>query len=258
MDIQRLLSDFLGAPNQGRSGRTPHHPGDGRRGSASGGGLMDQVGDLMKSPAGSAIGGALATGLASQLFKGKGFKAKKLGGTAVKLGGAALVAGLAYKAYQNYQTRSGTTALPGAEPIRSLPSTQGPDEMPEPQGTAFLPGGEEDERARLMLSAMISAAKADGYIDAEEEQAIFSKIDEMDLEADEKGLVMDELRRPRSVDDLARAARTPEIAMEIYTASVLAIDADHPAERAYLDLLAPRLGLPADLAAEIRRTAHEG
>ena len=44
MDIQRLLSDFLGAPNEGRPGRTPYHPGDGRRGSSSGGGLMDQVG----------------------------------------------------------------------------------------------------------------------------------------------------------------------------------------------------------------------
>ena len=258
MDIQRLLSDFLGAPNEGRPGRTPYHPGDGRRGNSSGSGLMDQVGGLMKSPAGSAIGGALASGLASQLFRGKGFKAKKLGGTAVKLGGAALVAGLAYKAYQTYQTRAGTTALPGAEPIRSLPSTQSAQDMPEPHGTAFLPGGEEDARARLMLSAMISAAKADGYIDAEEERAIFGKIDEMDLEADEKGLVMDELRRPKSVDDLAREARTPEIAMEIYPASVLAIDADHPAERAYLDLLAARLGLPADLAAEIRRTADEG
>ena len=108
-----------------------------------------------------------------------------------------------------------------------------------------------------MLSAMIAAAKADGYINAEEQQAIFGRIDEIDLDAEEKGFVMDEMRQPMSIDALAASATTPELAMEIYTASVLAIDPDHPAERAYLDLLGARLNLPAELTAEIRRTAGE-
>ncbi|EAU40967.1 hypothetical protein FP2506_18804 [Fulvimarina pelagi HTCC2506] len=253
MDIQRLLSDFLGGQVQGSSSRRdPYRTADATRGASSGGSLIDQVGGMLQGQGGSIVTSAVVGGLASQLFKKK--RGKSFGSSALKLGGAALVAGLAYKAYQNYQTKSGATALPGAEPVRSLPSTQSPDEVPEPRGTAFMPSGEEDSRARLMLSAMIAAAKADGYIDADEETAIYGKIDDMDMASDEKALVMDELRRPKTVDDLAAEAKTPEIAMEIYTASVLAIDADHPAERAYLDLLAARLNLPGELAREIRQT----
>lgn len=264
MDMQKLLGEFLGAGNQG--GR---HPGDPRSGQGQGGSIVDQLGGMLQGRggsgsglggmlqggAGSAIGGALLGGLASSLFRGKGVR--KLGGTALKLGGAAVVAGLAYKAYQNYQASQGT-ALPNAQPTPRLPDeARAPAEIPAPEGTAFLPAGDEEAHARLMLSAMIAAAKADGYIDAEEQQAIFGRIDEIDLDAEEKGFVMDEMRQPMSIDALAASATTPELAMEIYTASVLAIDPDHPAERAYLDLLGARLNLPAELTAEIRRTAGE-
>jgi uncharacterized membrane protein YebE (DUF533 family) len=39
--------------------------------------------------------------------------------------------------------------------------------------------------------------------------------------------------------------------MEIYVASLLAIEVDTPAERAYLSLLAARLGLDEPLVAEL-------
>ena len=95
------------------------------------------------------------------------------------------------------------------------------------------------------------------YIDASEQEAIFGRIDDLELDTEAKGFVIDEMRRPMSIDDLVMAADTPEAAIEVYTASVLAIDSDHPAERAYLDMLAARLGLPIELTAEIRRTAEE-
>ncbi|MEH6720719.1 MAG: tellurite resistance TerB family protein [Aurantimonas endophytica] len=264
MDIQKLLGQFLGTGGQGTTGSHPVQNREGQGGGSlvdqlggmlQGGGSGSGLGGLLQGGAGSALGGALAGGLATSLFRGKGVG--KLGGTALKLGGAALVAGLAYKAYQSYQAQQGQTALPGAEPLRQLPSTTAPGEIPEPKGTAFLPAGEEDVRSRLMLSAMISAAKADGYIDANEEQAIFGRIDELDLDAEEKGFLVDEMRRPMTPEQLASRATTPEIAMEVYTASLLAIDADHPAERAYLDRLAAQLKLPPELAAQIRRTTGE-
>ena len=251
MDIQRLLSDFLGAGNgrqgaQGAQGaRSPHER------QSSGGSMLDQVGGLLQGQAGSALSGALAGGLASHLFRGK--KMKKLGGSAVKLGGAALIAGLAYKAYQNYQNQQARPAEPAGGGAARLPA----EDLPEPSGTPFLPRGEEDDRARLMLSAMIAAAKADGYIDQAEQERIFGRIDELDLEADEKGLLMDEMRRPLSIDTIVAKAANREVAAEVYTASLVAIDPDHPAEKAYLDMLAARLELPADLVAEIRRTAGE-
>ncbi|KQT52060.1 hypothetical protein ASG43_20435 [Aureimonas sp. Leaf454] len=267
LDVQKLLGQFLGAQtSQNRSGGfgTPNTQGNafGGSGTSSGGSLQDQIGGLVRTHGATILKSGLAGGLASQLFRAKGLGRMgggmgTMGGTALKLGGAALVAGLAYKAYQSWQaSQGGSAALPGASPLpRIAPATAG--ELPAPAGTAFLPQGEEDARARLMLSAMIAAAKADGYIDQEEQDAIFGRIDELDLDAEEKGFVVDEMRKPLSIDDLVAGARTPEAAIEVYTASVLAIDPDHPAEKAYLDMLAARLNLPADLTAEIRRTADE-
>ncbi|BDA86657.1 protein YebE [Aureimonas sp. SA4125] len=251
LDVQKLLGQFLGT--QSPFGGSTHPSSQGRP--QGGGSLQDTVGNLIRTHGSSALSGGLAGGLASQLFRGKGVG--KMGGSALKLGGAALVAGLAYKAYKNYQATNGAAALPGAAPLPALPAPSAAGELPEPSGTAFLPGGEETSRARLMLSAMIAAAKADGYIDAGEQEAIFGRIDDLGLDSEAKGFVVDEMRRPMSIDDLVAAAATPEAAIEVYTASVLAIDPDHPAERAYLDMLAARLQLPAALTAEVRRTAEE-
>ena len=53
------------------------------------------------------------------------------------------------------------------------------------------------------------------------------------------------------------AAGGPEQAAEIYLASRLAIDPDHPAEHAYLDALASRLSLPAELVAHLESQAAQ-
>ncbi|WP_062226912.1 tellurite resistance TerB family protein [Aureimonas frigidaquae] len=282
IDARKLLDQFLGTQGQsgrgqggfGQSGRGQGAPlGDGR---SSGGGLEGQLGDLvggllgngrggsrggssggfggglgsvLGGGSGGGLGGALgpmvAGGLASYLLRGKG--AKKLGGSALKLGGLALVAGLGYKAWQNYQAQQ-----QGAGAAQRI----APQEIPDASDTAFAPPpGEEQEHARLLLSAMIAAAKADGSIDAAEEDAIFGKMDSLDLDAEEKALVMDELRRPMPIADLAAMSRTPEMAVEVYVASVMVIDADNDAERRYLDALAQGLQLPPALVTEIH-TAH--
>ena len=48
---------------------------------------------------------------------------------------------------------------------------------------------------------------------------------------------------------------TPEQGAEVYLASRLAINVDVPAERAYLDALAARLNLPAELKASLDASA---
>jgi uncharacterized membrane protein YebE (DUF533 family) len=278
IDAQKLLDQFLGTHGGSRRAMPPHGSGGGLGGDLgriaqaalsgrSGGGtsgLGGLVGQVLGGGAGSrsgggglagkAIGGALAGGLASQLLKGKATKG--LGGSALKLGGLALVAGLGYKAWTNYQAQQDASrAGQGAAP---LPRPVGPTSIPSAAATPFQPRAEEaEERARLLLSAMIAAAKADGYIDRDEEAAIFGRIDDLDLEPDEKGALMDELRRPLSIDELVRRTPSHEVAVEVYTASVIAIDPDHPAERAYLDMLAARLDLDPALVAEIRRTTDE-
>ncbi len=291
IDAQRLLDQFLGsgAARQGvgtpeagtgraSTGNTLQEGlgqllggalgGTGAAGQGGGGfsgGLSDIAGKLGGGGGGGLtrhVPGALAGGLAGYLLRDKGMK--KMGGTALKVGGLALVAGLGYKAWTNYQAQqqagaagSAHTAPTGAPAPRALPR---PVEEPVPsaEGTKFLPApNEADERARLLLSAMIAAAKADGYIDAEEEKAIFGRVDDLQLDSEAKGLLMDEMRRPKTIDDLVAQARTPEVAVEVYVASMIAVDSDHPAERAYLDMLAARLGLEPDLVAEVKRTADE-
>jgi uncharacterized membrane protein YebE (DUF533 family) len=53
---------------------------------------------------------------------------------------------------------------------------------------------------------------------------------------------------------VVKGAANKEETVEVYAASLLAITADHPAERAYLDMLAARLGLEPELARTIERT----
>ena len=60
---------------------------------------------------------------------------------------------------------------------------------------------------------------------------------------------------PLDLDAIVKGASQPEVAVEVYAASLLAIDPDHPAEKAYLQMLAARLGLADELVAEIHRTA---
>ncbi|MFM7419526.1 MAG: tellurite resistance TerB family protein [Alphaproteobacteria bacterium] len=104
-----------------------------------------------------------------------------------------------------------------------------------------------------LVRAMIGAAKADGHIDAEEQDRIFARVHEAGLDPESKAFVFDALAAPVSVSDIAALATTPEQAAEIYLVSRLAIDPDRPAELAYLQALAHRLKLPDDLVAHLNR-----
>ncbi|MFN4141162.1 tellurite resistance TerB family protein [Aestuariivirga sp.] len=234
-DPQKLLEQFLGG------GKTA--PGQAQAPSKQGGISPDFV-------KGFATGG-VAGGLAGILLGGK--TSKKMAKGAVKLGGTAALASLAYKAYTEWQASKSAAPAPEAPPAMK-------DITPKPEGTAFLPGpaAERDAMSLAILRAMISAAKADGHIDAEEHRRIFARLDELDLDTEEKAFVIDELRKPLDIDAVVKAATTPELAVEIYAASCLAIDPDDPAEQAYLAMLASRLkldpGLRTALEAEVRKT----
>jgi uncharacterized membrane protein YebE (DUF533 family) len=184
-----------------------------------------------------------AAGLAAgMLLSGGGLG--KLAGNAVKIGAVAAVGGLAFKAWQNYQqTQSGTA--PAQQPAQD----------------AFIPAPADahgqEELGKTLVRAMIAAAKADGRIDADEKEAIFTKLEGMSLSAEEKAWVFDELSSPLDINAVVARADTPEHATEIYAASLIAITADTAAERAYLDALASKLKLAPALVAEIHKAAGE-
>jgi uncharacterized membrane protein YebE (DUF533 family) len=231
-DAKRLLDQFIGT----ESGAA--RPSSGREAAAGSGQDWSQ---LLEGKGGLATG-AIAGGLAGYLLGGK--KKKKLAKKALTYGGMAVIGGLAYKAWRDHQ--QGKPAQVTAEPS--------PEPLPAPPAdTAFTPDDAVDEEnlARGLLRAMIAAAKADGHIDADEQRRIFDQVGGMGLDNDDKAFVFEELSKPLDVEAVAEAATTPERAAEIYAASLLAIDADGPAEKGYLGMLAARLRLPDDLVAHL-------
>jgi uncharacterized membrane protein YebE (DUF533 family) len=238
------LGDLLGGI---LGGGDPNAPAGSKTGGAGGpGGLGDvfgKVSDYAKQNPG--LSTAAAGGLAAVLFGGKG---PKLKADALTLGGLAAIGTLAYKAYQQYKINN-----PDA-PAAPAP-TGTPSALP-PADSAFHPAnapGGADAVALSIVSAMIAAAKADGTIDAEEKQKILGKLGEGGLTGEEREFLNRELAGPLDINKVVDSATGPEHAIQLYAASLLAIDPDHPAERAYLDMLAARLGLDSGLKASIEQ-----
>ncbi|WP_316863454.1 tellurite resistance TerB family protein [uncultured Cohaesibacter sp.] len=232
--------------------------------------LLRRGTSYLEKNAGGIGGGAIAGSLAGLVLGTKG--GRKFAKNASTYGGLALIAGLAYKAYSDYQGK--TAGVPivdgkvGSDP-KSIPaSLHVPEGVPQvethvpvvPMGSGFEIN-EMTERASgfgaTLVSAMIAAAKADGQIDAEEQKAIFEKIGEEKLSAEEKAFLLDQLSKPLDIDSLVSQAQTKEQAMQIYLASVMAIDPDNPSEQAYLAMLAARLGIEPALAEHLHQTMND-
>lgn len=175
-----------------------------------------------------------AAGLAAGLLLGRGGF-----GSLARMGALAAVGGLAYKAWQTHQAQQGNGGP--VDQDRFIPPAQA--------------GYQHEELSKTLVRAMIAATKADGQIDAAEKDAIFRKLEAMPLAAEEKAFVFDELSSPLDLNAVVERADTAEHSAEIYAASLVAITADTPAERAYLDALAHKLGLEPGLVAEIHRQA---
>ena len=203
--------------------------------------LLDQ---LVGSGVAGGFAGGLAGGALANALSGK--KASKVAGSALQLGGMALVGGLAYKAWQNHQQGSGAAADPGF--------------TTPPEGSAFLPASNDtagiSALSLLLARAMIAAAKADGQIDAQETQTILNQINSLDMPAEDKAFLFEEYSRPLDMPGLVAAVDSQEHAAEVYAASVMMVDPPSPPEQIYLDTLARELGMDAGLAGEIHATLH--
>ena len=215
MNPQSILEQFLG-PDAAKK---------------AGGAVETAKGKVAGSGLGGVAGGLAAGGLLGVLLGNKKARKKvgKLAGGVVGYGGAAALGALAYRAYQNYQS--------GQQP-------------PEP-----APAGGAVPFELALVMAMIGAANADGHIGPDEQRHIFDRVGELPLDAEDKAFVFDALSKPPSLQEIADLAEGPEQGAELYLASRLAIDPDHPMEQAYLEALASRLSLPPDLVAHLERQA---
>lgn len=210
-----------------------------KSGGASAGGQGGDLGTLLKG----AGGGALAAGALGLLLGNK--SARKMGGKALTYGGLAALGVVAYKAYSNWQAQQ--ASAPQAEP-------QTLDRLPAPQA---------ELHSQAILKALVGAAKADGHVDARERQLIEGELVKLTQnDAELQHWLQAELNKPLDPADIARAASTPEMAAEMYVASVLMVDEEHFMERAYLEELARQLkldpALKSELEAQVRQELVQG
>lgn len=144
----------------------------------------------------------------------------------------------------------GVMALLGAMAFSALKKGGQPaPEVPVELKAVKTPAEEKtlDHKAGLIFRAMINAAKADGQIDKAEADRIVSKIGEMGAGQEAQAFVLTEMQKPMETDALiAAASGLPELAAQLYAASLLAIEVDTPAEKAYMQQLGSGLGLTVE------------
>ena len=236
MSTRGLLDQLL------KSGQQMLEKKTGAQGNASGagkgglGGLLGGSGGLGGLLSGAG-GGALAASALGLLLGNK--SARKYGGQALTYGGLAALGVLAYKAYGNWQASQGTA-----------PQT-------EPQTIDRIPPVQVEQHSQAILKALVAAAKADGHIDDRERELIEGEFHKISGDSGLQDWLKAELNKPLDPAEVARAASTPEMAAEMYIASVMLVDEEHFMERVYLDELAKQLKLEPGLKAELERQVHQ-
>ena len=223
-------------------------------------GTQDKASDLSDRLSG-ALGGGLGLGLGagllgSLLFGGRKRRFGKLAG----LGALGAVGALAYKAIREAQesrsrrrVENETIVVPGVvREHEELPLE------PPPFDSAFVPRDEAEAQALglLLVRAMIAGAMADGRIDQTESARIHAEIGALDLEPEDKALLLDEFRSPATIEELAAGARGEEQAAEVYAASLLAVQVDGALERSHFRRLAKALRLDDDVVRSLERNAR--
>jgi len=103
------------------------------------------------------------------------------------------------------------------------------------------PAPAQEDQARILIRAMINAAKSDGEIDKAEQEKIVSNLGE-EVSEEERQFVVNEMRSPLDLDDLVKnIPRGAE--MQVYMMSLLGIDLDSQKEAQYLDSLRKSIGM---------------
>jgi uncharacterized membrane protein YebE (DUF533 family) len=214
---------------------------------------------LTKNPGASAALGGLAGSLLGNVLSGGG--GGKGGKKLVKYGGLAAIGYVAWQAWQKNQAQK--SGLPGAAgPAGGLAGTLesllggNRGAAPPLPGTFDLEADANAGNALRVVQAMIAASKADGVLDAEERERIFVKVNESGLSAADRAQVEQLLSQPADLDAIVRDVASKELATEIYAASLLAVSPASRAERAWLDMLAARLGLEGGLTMELEKAVE--
>lgn len=231
-------------------------------------GRLEAAGQNLDQPAGGlgglfeqlqgALGGALGAGGAGGGFADRAqdfLRQDQVGGlSGAQVGGIGALAGALLGGGLGGAAKGGAMAVLGTLALSALKRAQGGGTAEQVQATPDeLRAISSPDTERLLLRAMISAAKADGQIDQAEMQKVVGELAKDSVTAEEKQFVLDQMAGAVDVEALAAEVRSPAQAAEVYAASLMAINADTEAERAYLASLARALRLDDAAVAELHR-----
>ena len=236
MNTSDLLEQLLraGQGSQAQQGRGGMSSQDGL------GGLGGLLGGLLGG--GSTAGGSGGLGgLLGGILGGSGGNAgaSTQGRSAGGVNYAAL-ASLGMMAFQAYQSWQRSQAAAPQQAVRTVDQLSGP---------------EAEDHSHAILRALIAAAKADGRIDPQEEQLIYAEIKRHASDRQLQQWLDEEVSKPLDATEVAQSAQGPGMAAEMYLASVMLVDDQQDAERAYLDELASALGIDPTLQVHLEQQA---
>ena len=218
-------------------------PARSARMSNAGGGIQDLLGSLMG--AGQAVknrvgGDNLAAGGIGALLGGL------MGGsdstTVNTLGGGmmGLLGMMAYKALKNSMSGS-------SSPVQN--QNYQTYQQPAPQ--------QQSNDAEIILLAMIDAAKADGQVDVNEFNKIVNNLKSSGVGQEGVNYVISKLQSPMETAKIVSAVKgRPDLAAQVYSASLMAIDVDTEAEKRYLEKLAKAMGLNSAVVQNIEQLTN--
>lgn len=239
---------------------------------STGGGLGDALSGLLGGGEGGGLGNALSgllggeegAGIGTMLQDVLGQAGQAVGdGNKLALGGLGALAGSILGGSGSRlkgAVGGGVMAMLGAMAFKALKQSAAAQAATDdiPVGLRE-PENEEEEAqleqgAELMLKAMINAAKCDGEIDRDEIQRILGKLEEAGADQDVRNWVLTEMNQPLDTSPLVEAVQgNPQLAAQLYAASMLAIEVDTPAERAYLQQLADDMELAPETTTQLKR-----
>ncbi len=224
----------------------------GGRSGFSRGGVVDQIlGQLGKVSSSSTRGGGGLGQVLEQLGQNSG------GNKKLATAGLGALAGALFGGGSKALTGAlggGLMALLGSMAMQALQNSgrkmQTPVGLLEPQNETE--NQEREEYARLIVEAMINAAKADGYISEDEVRRISGHMQESGADGEMLCFVREAMQKPLQTQALVAAVGgRQELAAEVYAASLLAIEVDTAQERQYLDQLGVALGLEPRVTREL-------
>jgi len=230
MSFNNLLNQFSGILNS--NGQQPKQASN------------DAFGSLVSNVPNGLVGGVAAGSIMALLLGNN--STRKIAGKVAGYGGAALLGGLAYKAYKNWQFNN-------QQPNTEVVNNEAP--IVYDKGMVNKSLMTQDFEIKL-IKVMIASAKADCHIDALEQKKIFHAIDHMDLSIEIRAAPFNLLNKPIDIDAITHDIEGIHQKSEIYLAARLVSQTDHPDNIKFLHQLASSLGLPEGLQQQIALQAQ--